>query len=137
EKRISISQLFQVVFQPRFHLRPLAAQGGKGNAVLVPPLLDEPYQLLSLLGHGGIEASLHVLREEFEDEVALLVVAHRAAAGLEFAYKGIGQGAVTGAGGGEVGLDLFVGREFGFNGGETVKHRLERSLGCTQRSPSL
>ena len=63
---------------------------------------DEADQFLPLLGHGGVEAGLHVLREEFEDESALLVVAHRAAAGLEFVHKLIGQRAVTGAGFGEL-----------------------------------
>ena len=42
--------------------------------------------------------------EEFEHERAFLVVAHKAAAVLEFGYEGIGQLAEAGAGGGEVAL---------------------------------
>src|SRR5215813_2840801 len=127
---LCIAHPLQKLTQPLLDCGLVASEVGKRDAVFVPQPLDEPHQLLPLLDHGGIEAGLHVLSEEFEDEDALLVAVHHAATGLEFIHEGVGELTVAGAGGGKVGLDLLVGSEFGFNSSETVEHRLERSSGC-------
>ena len=87
----------------------LGGQVRERHPILVPQPVDESNQFLPLLGHGGVEAGPHVVREEFENKGALVVVGHRATTGFQFVHKLISQRAVTGAGFGELFFDLLVG----------------------------